>query len=131
MAFRSLPAPGSLKPTAASWPPFSSARYRRRYSGAPLDGNNEFDSPDYAADPRGQVIPLDAGAYPGTAGSFAIIRFAESADPVPYIETVAGDLYVEKLDEIEACTLVWAFLTAKAIGPQESIAMIADIMKEN
>jgi transcriptional regulator with XRE-family HTH domain len=78
-----------------------------------------------------QVIPLDAGAYPGTAGSFAIIRFAESADPVPYIETVAGDLYVEKLDEIEACTLVWAFLTAKAIGPQESIAMIADIMKEN
>lgn len=33
---------------------------RRRDSGAPLDGNNEFDEPDYAADPHGQVIPLDA-----------------------------------------------------------------------
>jgi deferrochelatase/peroxidase EfeB len=33
---------------------------RRRDSGAPLDGNNEFDTPDYGADPKGNVIPLDA-----------------------------------------------------------------------
>jgi deferrochelatase/peroxidase EfeB len=33
---------------------------RRRDSGAPLDGNAEFDTPDYAADPHGNVIPLDA-----------------------------------------------------------------------
>jgi deferrochelatase/peroxidase EfeB len=33
---------------------------RRRDSGAPLDGNGEFDAPDYAADPKGNVIPLDA-----------------------------------------------------------------------
>jgi deferrochelatase/peroxidase EfeB len=33
---------------------------RRRDSGAPLDGNSEFDTPDYAADPHGYVIPLDA-----------------------------------------------------------------------
>ena len=33
---------------------------RRRDSGAPLDGNSEFDTPNYAADPHGNVIPLDA-----------------------------------------------------------------------
>ena len=33
---------------------------RRRDSGAPLDGTSEFDTPDYAADPSGNVIPLDA-----------------------------------------------------------------------
>jgi deferrochelatase/peroxidase EfeB len=33
---------------------------RRRDSGAPLDGNNEFDTPDYPADPDGKVIPLDS-----------------------------------------------------------------------
>ncbi|MCW2931338.1 MAG: putative Dyp-type peroxidase [Actinomycetia bacterium] len=33
---------------------------RRRDSGAPLDGNSEFDTPDYAADPHGKVIPLDS-----------------------------------------------------------------------
>jgi deferrochelatase/peroxidase EfeB len=33
---------------------------RRRDSGAPLDGNNEFDNPNYAADADGKTIPLDA-----------------------------------------------------------------------
>ncbi|MCW2522194.1 MAG: deferrochelatase/peroxidase EfeB [Frankiales bacterium] len=33
---------------------------RRRDTGAPLDGTAEFDTPDYSADPHGQVIPLDA-----------------------------------------------------------------------
>ena len=33
---------------------------RARDTGAPLDANNEFATPDYAADPDGAVIPLDA-----------------------------------------------------------------------
>ncbi|HXX89820.1 MAG TPA: iron uptake transporter deferrochelatase/peroxidase subunit [Acidimicrobiales bacterium] len=33
---------------------------RRKDSGAPLDGNSEFDTPNYAADPEGEVIPLTA-----------------------------------------------------------------------
>ena len=33
---------------------------RRRDTGAPLDGTNEFDTPDYKADPHGHVIPLDS-----------------------------------------------------------------------
>jgi deferrochelatase/peroxidase EfeB len=31
-----------------------------RDNGAPLDGNSEFDTPNYARDPEGAVIPLDA-----------------------------------------------------------------------
>jgi deferrochelatase/peroxidase EfeB len=33
---------------------------RRRDNGAPLDGNNEFDTPAYASDPEGLVIRKDA-----------------------------------------------------------------------
>jgi len=33
---------------------------RRRDSGAPLDGDNEFDRPDYVLDPTGAAIPLTA-----------------------------------------------------------------------
>jgi deferrochelatase/peroxidase EfeB len=33
---------------------------RRRGSGAPLDGNHEFDTPNYGADSEGKTIPLDA-----------------------------------------------------------------------
>ena len=33
---------------------------RRRDTGAPLDGNGEFDTPGYSRDPAGDVIPLSA-----------------------------------------------------------------------
>lgn len=33
---------------------------RRRESGAPMDGNLETDTPDYAADPDGKITPLDS-----------------------------------------------------------------------
>jgi deferrochelatase/peroxidase EfeB len=33
---------------------------RRRDNGAPLDGNGEFDAPDYTSDPGGAIIRLDA-----------------------------------------------------------------------
>ncbi len=58
---------------------------RRRDTGAPLDGNVESDIPDYAADPKGHVIPLDshirlANARTPTQESQQLIRRSYSYD---------------------------------------------------
>jgi deferrochelatase/peroxidase EfeB len=45
---------------------------RRKATGAPLDANGEFSTPDFSADPHGYAIPLDAHirlANPRTAAS--------------------------------------------------------------
>ncbi|GFE07913.1 iron-dependent peroxidase [Streptomyces caniferus] len=53
---------------------------RARETGAPLDGNREQDTPDYPADPKGEVIPLDSHIRlanprtPSTAGQRLLRR---------------------------------------------------------
>lgn len=75
-----------------------------------------------------QVVPYAVGAYPGTAGSFAMLDFGHpNASPVPYVETVVGDLYPQKHAEIDTCSLAWEHLVAKAAAPDESARLIADI----
>ena len=72
-----------------------------------------------------QILPFRLGAHPGTASSLIIIEFADKrTDPVPYVETVAGDLYLQKKSDIDTCTLTWQYLSAKAASPEDSIKII-------
>ena len=72
-----------------------------------------------------QVVPYRAGAHAGTIGSFVILDFHEPADPdVVYVETLAGDIYLEQRSDVNRYTLAFDRLLAAALHPDESVQLI-------
>ena len=54
-----------------------------------------------------QVVP-HRGAHAGAIGAFVILDFAEATDPaVVYVETLAGDIYLEKRSDVNRYTLAF------------------------
>ena len=72
-----------------------------------------------------QVVPFAAGAHAGTTGPFVILEFLEPTDPwVVYVETVAGDIYLEEPRDVDRYTLAFDRLLAAALHPDESVRLI-------
>ena len=81
-----------------------------------------------------QVIRYGAGAHPGMPGSFVFIEFPEAADPAAvYIDSMAGDLFLESDVDIQRYAQMVEQLVGLAASPDESSALIrsiADGMKD-
>jgi transcriptional regulator with XRE-family HTH domain len=72
-----------------------------------------------------QVVPYRAGAHAGTAGPFVILEFQEPTDPaMVYVETLAGDIYIEEAPDVNRYTLAFERLLAAALHPDESAHLI-------
>ncbi|WP_246335158.1 helix-turn-helix domain-containing protein [Spinactinospora alkalitolerans] len=76
-----------------------------------------------------QVIPFQVGAHPATAGSFTVLELSNDKRVV-YLETVAGDLYLEQPHEIGACETAFEHLNGAALDRAGSARLIASILKE-
>lgn len=78
-----------------------------------------------------QVIPFAAGPHPGLPGSFVIFGFPEPIDPdVVYLEGQTGGVYLEEPDEIRQYELMFSHLTAMALSPDDSRAMLTALADE-
>lgn len=78
-----------------------------------------------------QVIPFDAGAHPGMTGSFVVMNFAEAIGPdIVYIDSQAGDLFLEEETDIARYNLVFTHLRAGALSPSASTSLIATVAKD-
>ena len=65
-----------------------------------------------------QVVPYRAGAHAGTTGPFVILDRSGATDPdVVYIETLAGDIYLEERPDMDCYTLVFDRLRAATLSP--------------
>lgn len=74
-----------------------------------------------------QVVPFDHGAYPGMRGALTIFEFDESMhSPVAYVESHAGNMYMERSEELAGCNVTFRHMTAAALGKQESLKLITD-----
>lgn len=75
-----------------------------------------------------QVIPFDAGAHPGMTGSFVVMNFEEAIGPdIVYIDSQAGDLFLEEETDISRYNLVFTHLRAGALSPSASASLIAAV----
>ena len=69
-----------------------------------------------------QIVPFSCGGYPGTLGSFSIYSFDESLhSPVAFVESQAGNLYMEHAEDIERCKNAYAHISSIALSPEDSL----------
>ncbi|MGH3974146.1 MAG: helix-turn-helix domain-containing protein [Pseudonocardiaceae bacterium] len=75
-----------------------------------------------------QVIPYSVGAHAGMPGSFILIDFPNPADPdVVYLDSMAGDLFLEKETELRRYRLLFEHLRAVASSPDQTTKMLATL----
>ena len=72
-----------------------------------------------------QVIPFDAGAHPGMPGSFILLQFGDAAIPdVIYVDSMAGELFLEEVADVRRYRLVFEHLRAVAASPEASLSLV-------
>jgi hypothetical protein len=78
-----------------------------------------------------QVIPFDGGAHPGMAGSFIALQFVEEAIPaVIYVESMAGELFLEHESDVRRYKLMFEHLRAVAASPDVSRSLLGSLAAE-
>ena len=75
-----------------------------------------------------QVVPFGVGAHAGMPGSFVIMDFPDLADPdLVYIDSMAGDLFLEREADIKRFTVIFEHLRAAALNPVDSTRLIREV----
>jgi transcriptional regulator with XRE-family HTH domain len=78
-----------------------------------------------------QVIRFGAGAHPGMPGQFVLMDFVDPMDTdLIYIDTMAGDLFLESDADISRYRTIFDNLVAVAVSPNDSGSLVADIASE-
>lgn len=77
-----------------------------------------------------QIMPVAKGVHAGLGGAFSILDFQDS-DPVIYIDSPAGNLYMEKKSDVRHFGASFDLLKAEALDPDDSTALLQRVAEES
>jgi transcriptional regulator with XRE-family HTH domain len=77
-----------------------------------------------------QVLPYEVGGHPGMMGAFAVLQFGDVGGDVVYIESQAGDLFLESETELNRFSAIFEHLRALALPPEASASLITRIARD-
>ncbi|MEU9888273.1 helix-turn-helix transcriptional regulator [Sphaerisporangium sp. NPDC051011] len=78
-----------------------------------------------------QVIPFSLGAHPGMIGPFSLLGFPQPTDlDIVYMETIAGNLYVEESGEVARYVTAFDHLRAEAHNVRKARDMLNAAMHD-
>ncbi|MGC4815177.1 Scr1 family TA system antitoxin-like transcriptional regulator [Micromonospora sp. DT228] len=63
------------------------------------------------------------------AGGFAYLSFERDEPPLGYIETLAGELFLESSRDLARLSAAYDYLKTLAMSPAESITFIKELSK--
>jgi transcriptional regulator with XRE-family HTH domain len=112
------------------WAIMDEAAMRRQVGGADVMRGQLAAIATAASEPHitVQVIPFSAGAHVGMQGSFIVLSFSNPADPeIVYVDSMAGDLFLDAEADIRRFSLVFDNLRAVALSPDDSTSLIAGL----
>jgi transcriptional regulator with XRE-family HTH domain len=76
-----------------------------------------------------QVVPFDHGAHVGMPGSFMVLRFGD-APSVVYVDSMAGDIFLEEEVEVRHYTGLYDHLRAVSLSPDATRQLVTRIAGE-
>jgi hypothetical protein len=86
---------------------------------------------DIAKDVNLQLLPRSHGSHAGLRGGFILFEFDEDIhSPVVYVESQAGNLYLEKEADLQRCGSAYEQLQAAALSTRESVKLLRSLIEK-
>jgi transcriptional regulator with XRE-family HTH domain len=76
-----------------------------------------------------QVVTFDMGAHPGMPGSFVYMEFDQADAELVYVDTLAGDLFLEAEADLRIYASMFDHLRAIALSPARTTGMISTVIE--
>ena len=74
-----------------------------------------------------QILPFEVGAHPALESDFIILEFGGQAASMVYVEGLAGQIYLDRPQDVERYLQVFERLRDVAESPKDSVARVAKI----